>query len=145
MRAALQMLPPEDRSEMAGLQVQHSYEWSRSKNPGHMEPMTDDERAKFPPVTHPWIRTHHDGSQSLYMGGHAQQIVGRSEADSQQWFGEIEAQLSLLDLVYEHQWQANDLVVWDNRTTLHRALPYDIANERRVMRRITVANDQPVR
>ena len=144
MRAALQMLRPEDRAEIAELRVVHSYEWTRSKNPGYMEPMTDEERAKYRPVEHPWIRTHDDGTQSLYMGGHAQHIVGRDEAESQQWFGEIEAQLSLLDLVYEHQWQTDDLVVWDNRTTLHRALPYDIANERRVMRRVTVAGAQPV-
>jgi len=111
-------------------------------NPGRMNPMSEDERAKYPPVEHPWIRTHADGSQSLYMGGHASHIAGRGEAESRQWFAEIEAQLSVHDVVYEHQWQADDLLVWDNRTLLHRLLPYDIANERRVMRRVTVAGTE---
>ena len=144
MRKALQLLPPEVREEVDELTLVHSYEYSRSENPGRMDPMSDEERAKYPPVEHPWVRTHPDGSQSLYMGGHASHIVGRDPAESRQWFAEIEAQLTVHDLVYEHRWQANDLVVWDNRTTLHRLLPYDIANDRRVMRRVTVAGTDPV-
>ncbi len=144
MRKALSLVPAEQRAEMEALTLVHSYEWSRSMNPGRMNPMSEDERAKYPPVEHPWIRTHPDGSQSLYMGGHASHIAGRDEAESRQWFAEIEAQLSVHDVVYEHQWRADDLLVWDNRTLLHRLLPYDIANERRVMRRVTVAGvDQP--
>jgi len=139
MRKALTLLPPEDQVEVATLRLVHNYEYSRANNPGRMDPMTDDERAKYPPVEHPWVRTHSDGTKSLYMGGHASHIVDRDESESQQWFAEIEAQLSAHDVVYEHQWQANDLVVWDNRTTLHRLLAYDIANDRRIMRRITVA------
>ena len=144
MRKALSLIPAEQRAEMDSLTLVHSYEWSRSMNPGRMNPMSDDERAKYPPVEHPWIRTHPDGSKSLYMGGHASHIAGRDEAESRQWFAEIEAQLSVHDVVYEHQWRADDLLVWDNRTLLHRLLPYDIANERRVMRRVTVAGtDRP--
>ena len=145
MRKALTLLPAERRGEMAELKLVHSYEYSRANNPGHMEPMSEEEKAKYPPVEHPWIRSHSDGTQSLYMGGHASHIVGRDEASSRQWFAEIEAQLPVHDVVYEHQWQPHDLVVWDNRTTLHRLLPYDIVNERRVMRRITVAGTEPVR
>ena len=139
MRKALRLLPPEDRAEIAELRLVHSYEFSRANNPGRMEAMSDDERAKYPPVEHPWIRTNLDDSQSLYMGGHASHIVGRDVDESRHWFAEIEAQLSVHDVVYEHQWQPHDLVVWDNRTTLHRLLGYDIANESRVMQRITVA------
>lgn len=142
MRKALSLVPPEQRSEMASLRLVHSYEWSRSMNPGRMNPMTEEEQAKFPPVEHPWVRVHADGSESLYMGGHASHIVGRDPAESRQWFAEIEAQLSVHDVVYEHQWQADDLLVWDNRTLLHRLLPYDIANEPRVMRRVTVAGTE---
>ena len=139
MRRALGLLPPTDRAEIEKLSLVHSYEYSRANNPGRMEPMTEEEKAKYPPVVHPWIRHHRDGTSSLYMGGHASHIVGRDPAESRQWFAEIEAQLPVHDVVYEHQWQPHDLVVWDNRTTLHRLMGYDIANERRVMRRITVA------
>lgn len=139
MRKALTLLPPEEREEVENLSLVHSYEYSRANNPGRMEPMSEAEKAQYPPVTHPWVRTHPDGSKSLYMGGHASHIVGRDPEESRHWFAEIEAQLPVHDVVYEHQWQAQDLVVWDNRTTLHRLLPYDIANERRTMRRITVS------
>lgn len=139
MRKALTLLPPNQRDEVEHLSLVHSYEYSRANNPGRMDPMSEADRAKYPPVTHPWVRQHADGSKSLYMGGHASHIVGRDPDESRQWFAEIEAQLPVHDVVYEHQWHAQDLVVWDNRTTLHRLLPYDIAQERRVMRRVTVA------
>jgi alpha-ketoglutarate-dependent taurine dioxygenase len=139
MRRAFSLLPTEDRAEIDELRLVHSYEYSRGNNPGRMEPMSDEERAKYPPVEHRWVRRNGDGSKSLYMGGHASHIVDQDLANSRERFAQIEAQLSVHDVVYEHQWQVNDLVVWDNRTTLHRLLGYDIANERRVMRRITVA------
>lgn len=139
MRKALGLLPPDQRAEIEDLSLVHSYEYSRANNPGRMDPMTEEEKAKYPPVTHPWVRRNVDGTSSLYMGGHASHIVGRDPTESRQWFAEIEAQLSLLDVVYEHQWQAHDLVVWDNRTTLHRLMGYDIANDRRIMRCITVS------
>jgi alpha-ketoglutarate-dependent taurine dioxygenase len=143
MRKALRLLPAEDRARAAEMTLVHSYEYSRANNPGEMNPMSAEERDKYPPVEHPFVRTHDDGSQSLYMGGHVSHIVDMDVAEGRAWLGEIEAQLSLNDVVYEHQWQPDDLVVWDNRTTLHRLLPYDIANERRVMRRITVAGTAP--
>ena len=143
MRAALGVLPPEDRERMRGRRLLHSYEWSRANNPGRLEPMSEAERAKYRPVEHPWIRSLPDGTESLYMGGHASHVVGLDETQGRQWLAEIEAQLSVHDLVYEHRWLAHDLVMWDNRTTLHRLMPYDIANERRVMWRITVAGTEP--
>lgn len=139
MRQALAQLPAHERSEIETLSLVHSYEYSRANNPGEMDAMSAEERAKYPPVTHPWVRSHSDGSQSLYMGGHASHIEDRDPAESRRWFAEIEARLAPGGVVYEHHWQAHDLVVWDNRTTLHRLMDYDIANDRRVMRRITVA------
>jgi len=144
MRQMFELLSPNEQSEMVDLSLVHSYEYSRGQNPGEMDPMSDQERAKYPPVEHPWVRTHSDGSKSLYMGGHASHISGQDQDASRARFAEIEARLSTDTVVYEHHWQANDLVVWDNRTTLHRLMGYDIANERRVMRRITVAGTDPV-
>jgi len=144
MRKVLKLLPPEDQARAATTRLVHSYEYSRANNPGRMDPMTEEEKAKYPPVEHPLVRTHSDGTESLYMGGHVSHVVGMAEDAGRQWLAEIEAQLPIHDVIYEHQWQANDLVVWDNRTTLHRLLAYDIANERRVMRRVTVVGTEPV-
>lgn len=139
MRKALQLLPPDDRAEIEELTLVHSFEHSRARPPSASHTPAGGSHAAYPPVDHPWLRTHPDNEPSLYMGAHAYRIAGREPGESQQWFAEIEAQLSVHDVVYEHQWRAHDLLVWDNRITLHRLLPYDIANEPRVMRRLAVA------
>ena len=138
MRAALRVLPPEQRSEMAELALVHSYEHWRANHPGRLPQPGDDESSRFAPVEHLWIRTLDDGTQALYMGAFASHVVGMPEADGRQWLAEVEAQLSVHDLVYEHQWRPGDVVVFDSRTTLYRSLRYDIANERRVLRRVMV-------
>lgn len=142
MRGALDLLSADDRSELASLRLVHSYEFSRANNPGRMDPMTDAERAKYPPVEHPWIRTLPGGTESLFMGGHVSHVAGRNEDEGRELIAEITERATVSEVVYEHRWQAHDLVVWDNRSTLHRLMPYDIANDRRVMRRITVAGTE---
>lgn len=89
------------------------------------------------------MRTNGDGTRSTYLGGHASHVAGQPEAEGRELL--VEAEVTAEDFVYTHTWAANDLVVWDNRTTLHRLLGYDIARRRRVMRRITVAGTEPVR
>ena len=144
MRAAYAALPAERKEVLGDVQVIHSYEYSRANNPGRMEPMSDEERAKYPPVSHPLVRTHHDGQRSLYFGGHASHIEGRAEDEGRRELAELESLATAPKFVYRHEWQPNDLVIWDNRSVLHRLLPYDIARHRRVMRRITVAGTEPV-
>ncbi|MEL7158959.1 MAG: TauD/TfdA family dioxygenase, partial [Actinomycetota bacterium] len=144
MVAAWAALTAERRRELDGLRVVHSYEYSRANNPGEMEPMSPEERAKYPPVEHPLVRTNGDGTRSTYLGGHASHVVGRPEPEGRDLLASVEAEVTAEPFVYTHHWQPNDLVVWDNRTTLHRLLSYDIARHRRVMRRITVAGTEPV-
>ncbi len=144
MVAAFEGLPPEQQAELSSLRLVHSYEYSRANNPGKLTPMDDAERAKFPPVSHPWVRHHADNRRSLYMGGHASHIEGRDIDAGRAAIAELTEQVTTDDVIYAHHWRQHDLVVWDNRTTLHRLRRYDIANQRRVMRRITVANNHPV-
>lgn len=144
MRAAWEALPADRQADLDGLRVVHSYEYSRANNPGELEPWTDEERAKYPPVTHPLVRTHPGGRRSLYLGGHASHIESMALDEGRTLLAEVEAEATPPDRVYEHRWQAGDLVMWDNRSTLHRLRPYDIAHHRRVMRRITVAGTEPV-
>lgn len=139
MYRAHEALPDRLRDAVEGLQVVHSYEYSRANNPGKMDPMSAEELAKFPPVAHPFARTHADGRRSLYMGGHASHIEGLPVDDGRDLLEAVTEFATQNQFVYEHVWEANDLVVWDNRSTLHRLQPYDIANQRRVMQRITVA------
>ena len=107
-----------------------------------MEPMSDEERAKYPPVTHPLVRCHPDGRRSLYLGGHVSHVDGMPIEEGRVLVARVLDAATDDRFVYRHSWEADDLVVWDNRSTLHRLEPYDIATERRVMRRITVAGTE---
>ena len=143
MYAAFEALPEARQRDLTGLRVVHSYEYSRANNPGKLLPMDRAERAKLPPVEHPLVRTHPDGRRSLYLGAHASHIVGRPPADGRALLDELLVHATDSRFVYEHQWRVGDLVIWDNRCTLHRLRPYDITRVRRVMRRITVAGIDP--
>ena len=142
MYAAYEALPQHLRRAVDGLQVVHSYEYSRANNPGKMDPMSPEELAKYPPVAHPFARTHADGRRSLYMGGHASHIEGMPPEEGRELLEAVTDFATQNRFVYEHVWEADDLVIWDNRSTLHRLQPYDIAAHRRVMRRITVAGTE---
>ena len=144
MCAAFEALPSDRQEDLHELTVVHSYEYSRANNPGRVEPMSEAERANYPPVEHPLVRSHGDGRASLYLGGHASHIVQMDETDGRELLAELVAFAAQDRFVYQHRWQPDDLVVWDNRWTLHRLRPYDIANDRRVMQRITVAGREPV-
>jgi len=114
MRKALRLLPPEDRAEMTSLALVHVDPSDPASN-----------------VEHPWVKIGDDGVQHLYMGAHASHIAGRDVDDSRRWFDEIEAQLPVHDVYYEHRWLPGDLVIHDPRIVMQRTLGYDIANERR--------------
>ncbi len=145
MVAGWTQLGADRRAELEALRVVHSYEFSRANNPGQLEPMSPEERAKYPPVVHPLVRTNADGSRSVYAGGHASHIDGRPVDEGRALVRAVEEEVTGPEVVYTHRWRPHDLVVWDNRTTLHRLRPYAIGTDRRVMRRITVAGTEPVR
>ncbi len=145
MYSALADLPADLRTAIDGKRLVHSYVYSRANNPGRMEPMSSDEEGKYPEVSHPWIRSHPDGRESLYMGAHASHVEGMDFDEGRELLEEVLAAATQTQFIYEHEWAANDLVIWDNRSTLHRLRPYEISASRRIMRRVTVAGVDPVR
>ena len=92
------------------------------------------------------MRTHPDtGRKSLYIGNHATHIVGLPEADGAALLAELLAHATQPRFVYTHRWRLGDLVMWDNRCLLHRAvLNYDTGRDRRVMHRSVVRGPVPV-
>ncbi len=142
MYRAFEELPPGLRDAVAGVRLVHSYAYSRANNPGELEPMSEEELARYPPVAHPLVRCHPDGRRSLYMGGHVAGVEGVGDEAGRELIDQILAHATGERFVYRHRWRADDLVVWDNRSTLHRLRPYDIAGTRRVMRRVTVAGTE---
>ena len=135
MRGALKLLPPADRAEIAELNLLHTYQSWRGGDGGYRSPGGEDDTAE-----HSWIQHHDDGTESLFMGAGASHVVGGDVAATRQWFAEIEAQLPVHDVLYEHRWQPNDILVWDHRVTMHRMLGFDMENEPCTFRYITVGH-----
>jgi alpha-ketoglutarate-dependent 2,4-dichlorophenoxyacetate dioxygenase len=142
MRAAWDALPGTLRAQVDGLSAEHSIRESQPANWARL--MDERQRALHPAVAHPIVRTHPEtGRRSLYLGAHARRIVGMEEAEGRALLDELLAFATQERFVYRHRWQAGDVVLWDNRCTLHRGRPYDAARFRRIMHRTTLAGDVP--
>ena len=106
--------------------------------------MTEAQRLETPPVDHPVVRTHPEtGRKCLYLGDHAESIVGMPYAEGRALIEELNVLAVHPDLTYEHRWTPKELIVWDNRCVMHRAIPYDPLTQGRVVRRCTVLGEVP--
>jgi alpha-ketoglutarate-dependent 2,4-dichlorophenoxyacetate dioxygenase len=116
----------------------HDFAWSRDQvRPGFF---TAAERAEFPPVQHPVVRTNPvNGRPALFLGAHASHIVGWPLAEGRAFLAELLAHVTQPEFCYRHEWREADLVIWDNRCVLHRATPFDTQRHRRFMQRTTVS------
>ncbi len=137
-------LDADRKQRLAGLRAVHNLDFSRTRRHGE-EPMTEAQRQAVPPVDHPVVRTHpQTGRKSLYLGDHAQYILGMDYEQGRALIEELNAHTIQPDLVYAHRWRPGQLVAWDNRCLLHRATAYDVSAEPRVIRRATVLGEVPV-
>ena len=146
MFLAYEALSDEMKQRLEPLHMVHSYEGIRRLEP-EMPPTTPAERDAFPPVTHPLIRVHPDRGdrRSLYFTCNTgREIGGGTLEEGRQLHDWLREHVSESRFCYYHRWRPHDLVMWDNRCLLHRAIPYDYAAHRRVLRRTTVAGSGPV-
>lgn len=134
-------LPEETKRAIAGLQIVHSWEASRRNTGGRLA--TEEETRE--PVTHPLVRTHPDtGEKTLYLGLHTSHVVGMEEAEGRALLDRLLAHTTQPEFVYVHTWRPGDLVIWDNRCLLHRAVRnYDMARHRRILHRTVVKGTAP--
>jgi len=143
MQGAYDALPEAMKRRIAGLRVVHDLAMSRVRS-GDL-PLTDEQRERAPPVAHPLARTHPvTGRKALYMGLHADHIVGMSRQEGRALLDELTEFATQDRFVYKHAWSVDQLVMWDNRTTLHRATAYDTGRERRIVERTVVRGDVPM-
>ncbi len=106
------------------------------------EAYTDEQKKAIPPAVWPLADTHPgSGRKVLFVGVHARQILGWPTAESRIFLSDLLEHATRPENVYAHEWEPGDLVIWDNRSTLHRGRRYDLA-ERRELRRTTI-NDTP--
>jgi taurine dioxygenase len=145
MYGAFERLSDAWKSRIDGLRAVHNLDFSRTRRHGE-EPMTDAQRAAVPPVDHPVVRTHPEtGRDCLFLGDHAEYIVGMPYAEGRALIDELNTLAIHPDLVYEHKWTPGQLLLWDNRCTLHRATGYDPFHDKRVVRRCTILGEVPER
>jgi len=144
MYGAYERLDPAWKARIASLRAMHNLDFSRTRRHGE-DPMTEAQRLETPPVDHPIVRTHPEtGRKCLYLGDHAESIVGMPYAEGRALIEELNALAVHPDLTYEHRWTPKELIVWDNRCVMHRATPYDPVTQGRVVRRCTVLGEIPV-
>jgi alpha-ketoglutarate-dependent 2,4-dichlorophenoxyacetate dioxygenase len=142
MRAAYDALDPETKVEVENLATEHSLLFSRGQL-GFTE-FTAEERVKFAPVRHRLVRTNAaTGRKSLYLSSHIGGIVGWPMPEALAFVRDLAEHATQRQFVYPHVWRQHDLVMWDNRQTMHRARRYKETSEVRDMRRMTLEGDGP--
>jgi alpha-ketoglutarate-dependent 2,4-dichlorophenoxyacetate dioxygenase len=142
MRAAYDALDKRTKAEVEDLVCEHSLIYSRQAI-GFTD-LTPEEIAAFRPVRQPLVRTHPvTGRKSLFLAAHAGAVVGWTIPESRMFLADLTEHATRREFVYSHSWRPFDLVMWDNRTTMHRARRFD-RNEVRDVRRTTLAGDAPL-
>jgi alpha-ketoglutarate-dependent 2,4-dichlorophenoxyacetate dioxygenase len=142
MRAAYDALDDATKAEVEDLVCEHSLIYSRSML-GFAD-FEEDEKAAFAPVRQILVRTHPvTGRKSLFLASHAGTIVGWPMPEARAFLRDLIEHATQPQFVYAHQWRQHDLVIWDNRQTMHRARRYRETEEVRDMRRTTIAGDGP--
>jgi alpha-ketoglutarate-dependent 2,4-dichlorophenoxyacetate dioxygenase len=141
MRAAYDALDADTKAEIENLVCEHSLMFSRGSL-GFVE-FSEEEKQLFKPVRQRLVRTHPvSGRKSLYLSSHAGTILGKPTPEARILLNDLKEHATQPRFVYVHKWKANDLVMWDNRQTMHRGRRYDEGQPRDV-RRTTVAGDAP--
>jgi alpha-ketoglutarate-dependent 2,4-dichlorophenoxyacetate dioxygenase len=139
MRAAYDTLDDATRATIEDLVCEHSLIYSRGSM-GFTE-LTEAERAMMKPVRQRLVRTHPvTGRKSLYLSSHAGTIIGWPMPEARDFLRDLNEHATQRELVYIHRWRQYDLVIWDNRQTMHRVRRFD-ESQPRDMRRTTVAGE----
>ena len=141
MRAAYDALDDETKAEIEDLICEHSLMYSRGSL-GFLD-YSDEEKQLFKPVLQRLVWTHPvHRRKSLYLSSHAGVVRGRSVPEGRLLLRDLTEHATQPEFVYVHKWAVHDLVMWDNRQTMHRVRRYD-QSQPRDMRRATVAGTQP--
>jgi len=141
LRAVHDALPEAMRRRVAPMVAEHSLMHSRSLL--GFSDFSPDERAAMPPVQQPVVRTHAgSGRKTLYLASHASHILGMPVPDGRMLLRDLIEFATQPQFVHRHAWQLGDLVMWDNRCTMHRGRAYD-DTQPRDLRRVTTSDVGP--
>lgn len=143
MYVVYEALPDSLKRQVQGRKARHNF--------GHLHtlaalrPLTEAEKAAMPPVWQPMVRKHPvTGRQSLYISPiYNDEVEGMGAEDAKRLIAELTQFAAQPRFVYRHRWEPDDVVMWDNRCTMHQVTPHD-PTERRVMHRTTIVGTEPV-
>jgi len=136
-------LPDSLKRQIEGRKAQHNF--------GHMhtqaalKPLTEEEKAAMPPIWQPMVRRHPvTGRKALYISPiYNDAIEGMAPDEGRQLIAQLTKIAADPRFVYTHRWETDDVLMWDNRCTMHQVTPFD-PRERRVMHRTTIVGTEPV-
>jgi alpha-ketoglutarate-dependent 2,4-dichlorophenoxyacetate dioxygenase len=135
MRAAYDALPDDMKARLEGLRVHHSIAYSRQTLGFEFSSAEED---KLKGAIHPLVRTiPRSKRRAVYLASHASRIVDWPVPEGRLLLRELIEHATQPPFVYRHRWSVGDLVIWDNRCTMHRATPFEDAKYRRELRRVT--------
>jgi alpha-ketoglutarate-dependent 2,4-dichlorophenoxyacetate dioxygenase len=142
MRAAYDALDAPTKTRLEGLRVHHSIAYSRQTLGFEF---SADEQEALKGAVHPLVRTiPRSLRRSLYLASHASRIIDWPVPEGRLLLRDLIEHATRPEFVYRHSWRPGDLVIWDNRATMHRALPFDDTKYRRELRRVTTLDiEQP--
>ncbi|MGH7324758.1 MAG: TauD/TfdA dioxygenase family protein [Candidatus Rokuibacteriota bacterium] len=135
MRGAYDALPAEMKTQLEGLRAHHSIAYSRQTLGFEF---SEDEQEKLKGAVHPVVRTiPRSGRRSLYLASHASRIIDWPVPEGRLLLRDLIEHATQPEFVYRHAWRVGDLVIWDNRATMHRGRPFEDVKYRRELRRVT--------
>lgn len=143
MHSVFEALPEATRKRIDGLRAIHGYDTPRARN--RPSPRTPEEIAETPDVEHPLVRTHPvTGRKALYLNpNRLDRIVGLERAESDALLDELADEARKPQHHFGHVWTRGDIVVWDNRATMHRVVIDYPEGEPRIMQRVLIEGDRP--
>jgi len=135
MYTAYETLPDETKASLEGLTVHHSIAYSRQTLGFEF---SDTEADALKGAMHPLVRTNPaTGRKSLYIASHASTIIGWPVPDARLFLMDLKEHATQRANTYRHSWRVGDLVIWDNRATMHRGIAYEDTKYKRELRRVT--------
>jgi len=140
-RAAYDDLPQATKDRIEGLVAEHDMFVALERT--GVKFGDDAMRRMFPMLPHPLVRRSANGRKTLYLGWHAVGIVGWPVTEAQALLDELFAFATREKYLYAHKWRQGDMIIWDNRCTMHNAVN-DYHGQRRVMHRVTIEGERPV-
>lgn len=139
LRAAYDALEPDMQTRLSDLACEHSL--MRSRALIGFDDFTPEELLAMPPVPHRLVRTHpRSGRKTLFLASHASHVIGWPVPEGRMLIYDLMEHATQPQFVHTHHWRPGDLVIWDNRCTMHRGRPYD-EREARDLRRVTTSDE----